>query len=261
MASLGISYDMVLGSLMPVVVYWVYGGMYMALGSCDNYRLHPKEDEDEKNFASKETVIKGVLWQQFRQFIATNLLYMMTGGSHAGASSGQPPSLTVIARQFVVAMLVFDTYQYFLHRYLHHNKFLYRHLHSKHHRLVVPYPFGAIYSHPIEGFLFDILGGSLAIFLSGMSPRTSAFFSSFAAMKSVDDHCGLMLPGNPFHIFFENNTAYHDLHHQLYGGKYNFSQPFFAMWDRILGTHMPYSLEKGEEGGFELRPAKECKND
>ena len=157
-------------------------------------------------------------------------------------------------------MLVFDTYQYFVHRYLHQNKFLYKHLHSKHHRLVVSYPFGAIYSHPIEGLLFDIIGGSLAIFLSGMSPRTSAFFSSFSAMKSVDDHCGLLLPGNPFHIFFTNNTAYHDLHHQLYGGKYNFSQPFFAMWDKILGTYMPYSLEKREEGGFQLRPVKECKN-
>ncbi|XVE53247.1 hypothetical protein DITRI_Ditri02bG0188700 [Diplodiscus trichospermus] len=190
--------------------------MYTILGNTyENYRLHPKEDQDGKNFAFKETVIKGVLWQQFRQFIATNLLYMMTRGNETAASSGQSPSIFVLARQFVVAMLVFDTYQYFLHRYLHQNKFLYKHLHSKHHSLVVSYPFGAIYSHPIEGSLFDIIGGSLAIYLSGMSPRTSAFFSSFCAMKSVDDHCGLLLPGNPFHFFFTNNTAYHDLHHQL----------------------------------------------
>ncbi|KAK8686804.1 hypothetical protein V6N13_125821 [Hibiscus sabdariffa] len=194
--------------------------------------LHPKEDEDDKNFASKQTVIRGVLFQQFRQFIATNLLYMLTRGNDAGASSG----------------------------YLHQNKFLYKHLHSKHHRLVVSYPFGAIYSHPVEGLLFDIIGGTLAIFVSGMSPMTSAFFSSFCNMKSVDDHCGLILPGNPFHFFFTNNTAYHDLHHQLYGGKYNFSQPFFSIWDKVLGTYMPYELEKREEGGFKLRPVKECKN-
>ncbi|MBA0682227.1 hypothetical protein Goari_023962 [Gossypium aridum] len=156
-------------------------------------------------------------------------------------------------------MFVFDTYQYFLHRYLHQNKFLYKHLHSKHHRLVVSYPFGAIYSHPIEGLLFDIIGGTMAIYISGMSPLTSAF-SSFCNMKSVNDHFGLMLPWNPFHIFFTNNTAYHDLHHQLYGGKYNFSQPFFSIWDKILGTYMPYSLEKREEAGFKLRPLKEFKN-
>ncbi|KAK8526028.1 hypothetical protein V6N12_020509 [Hibiscus sabdariffa] len=124
-----ITKEMLVGSLMPVVVYWVYGGLYTMLGyTCNNYRLHPKEDEDDKNFASKQTVIRGVLFQQFRQFIATNLLYMLTRGNDAGASSGQSTSLFVIARQFIVAMFVFDTYQYFVHRYLHQNKFLYKHL-------------------------------------------------------------------------------------------------------------------------------------
>ncbi|CAN0923666.1 Sphinganine C4-monooxygenase 1 [Linum grandiflorum] len=132
-----------------------------------------------------------------------------------------------------------------MHRYMHQNKFLYKHIHSQHHRLVVPYAYGALYNHPVEG----------------MSPRASIFFFSFATLKTVDDHCGLWLPGNPFHLFFKNNTAYHDIHHQLYGTKYNFSQPFFVTWDRILGTYMPYSLEKRRGGGFEARPAKDFKDD
>lgn len=158
-------------------------------------------------------------------------------------------------------MLVLDTWQYFMHRYMHHNKFLYKHIHSQHHRLVVPYSFGALYNHPLEGLLLDTIGGALSFLFSGMSPRSSIFFFSFATIKTVDDHCGLWLPGNLFHVFFKNNTAYHDVHHQLYGSKYNFSQPFFVMWDRILGTYMPYSLEKREGGGFEARPAKEYKDD
>jgi sphinganine C4-monooxygenase len=44
----------------------------------------------------------------------------------------------------------------------------------------------------------------------------------------VDDHCGLWLPGNILQALFGNNSAYHDIHHQLYGNKYNFSQPFFC---------------------------------
>lgn len=172
---------------------------------------------------------------------------------------GQQSSL-VLARQFFIAMMVLDTWQYFMHRYMHHNKFLYRHIHSQHHRLVVPYAFGALYNHPIEGLLLDTIGGALSFLLSGMSPRASIFFFSFATIKTVDDHCGLWLPGNLFHIFFRNNSAYHDIHHQLYGSKYNFSQPFFVMWDRILGTYMPYSLEKRASGGFEARPSKDCKD-
>lgn len=158
-------------------------------------------------------------------------------------------------------MLVIDTWQYFIHRYMHLNKFLYKHIHSQHHRLIVPYAYGALYNHPLEGLLLDTIGGALSFLFSGMSPRTAIFFFSFATIKTVDDHCGLWLPGNPFHIFFSNNSAYHDVHHQLYGSKYNFSQPFFVMWDRILGTYLPYSLEKRDNGGFETRPIKVSKDE
>ena len=186
----------------------------------------------------------------------------MIGGNDAWTdSAGKPSSFLVIVRQFVVAMLVLDTYQYFTHRYMHHNKFLYRNFHSYHHRLVVPYAFGALYSHQVDGFLFDTMGGTLSVFLSGMSLQTSTFFLCFATIKAIDDHCGILIPGNPFHIFFWNNTAFHDVHHQLHGSKYNFSQPFFVMWDRIMGTYLPYSLEKRAEGGFEARPVKESKDD
>ena len=58
--------------------------------------------------------------------------------------------------------MVLDTWQYFLHRAMHVNKFLYKHLHSVHHRLYVPYAYGALYNHPLEGFLLDTLGALLA---------------------------------------------------------------------------------------------------
>lgn len=173
----------------------------------------------------------------------------------------QQASGLVLARQFIVAMVVLDTWQYFMHRYMHQNKFLYRHIHSQHHRLIVPYAFGALYNHPLEGLILDTVGGAMAFLASGMSPRVSIFFFSFATVKTVDDHCGLWLPGNLFQTFFKNNSAYHDIHHQLYGTKYNFSQPFFVTWDRILGTYMPYEVERRADGGFEARPTKDCNNE
>ncbi|KAK8522907.1 hypothetical protein V6N12_056600 [Hibiscus sabdariffa] len=232
--ALEVTKEMVVGSLIPILVYWVYSGLYTVFGQFfNNYRLHPKEDEDTKN-------------------LATN--------ARTGASSGQSTSLVVITRQIVVALLVHDTYQYFVHRCLHQNKFLYKHVHSKHHRLIVNYAYGAFYNHPVEGFLLDVIGSPLAIYVSGMSPLTSAVFSSFSIMKSVDDHCGFWIPWNPFQMLFTNNVAYHDVHHQLYGGKYNFAQPFFPFWDKILGTYMDYRVEKREGGGFQLRPIKESKD-
>ncbi|GMI75354.1 sphingoid base hydroxylase 2 [Hibiscus trionum] len=258
MANLAIS-DELLGTLVPIVVYWLYSAIYIAFGPFHNYRLHSKTDEEEKNLVSKANVIKNVLFQQAIQATLAIILYKVMRNEDAGASESRSNSLTVIGRQFIIAMFVLDTWQYFMHRYFHHNKFLYRRFHSHHHRLVVPYAFGAIYSHPLEAFLFDIIGGALSYSISGMSPRTSIYFFSFATVKSVDDHCGVWLPGNLFHILFNNNSAYHDVHHHLCGGKYNFSQPFFVMWDRIMGTYMPYSLEKRAEGGFIARPIKRAK--
>ncbi|KAK9707247.1 hypothetical protein RND81_07G183400 [Saponaria officinalis] len=251
--------DEILGTFAPIIVYWIYSGIYFLLGSFDNYRLHSKKDEIDKNLVPKSDVVKGVLLQQLVQAVVALLLFAVTGSSRETLSN-QNTSMFVLACQFLTAMMVLDTWQYFMHRYMHHNKFLYRHVHSQHHRLVVPYAFGALYNHPLEGLILDTIGGALSFLISGMSPRTSIYFFSFATIKTVDDHCGLWLPGNLFHMFFKNNSAYHDVHHQLYGTKYNFSQPFFVMWDKILGTYMPYSLEHREGGGFEARPAKEWKD-
>ncbi|MCL7047192.1 hypothetical protein MKW94_014884 [Papaver nudicaule] len=170
------------------------------------------------------------------------------------------PSLPIQILQIFVAMLVMDTWQYFVHRYMHQNKFLYKHVHSQHHRLVVPYAIGALYNHPLEGLLLDTFGGVFSFLISGMTARTAVIFFCFAVVKTVDDHCGLWLPGNIFHLLFQNNTAYHDIHHQLQGTKFNYSQPFFPIWDKLLGTYMPYNLVKRPEGGFEARPIKDFKD-
>jgi len=60
--------DEALAIVVPILVYWVYSGMYMALGqSMDKYRLHPRKEEDSKNLVSKRDVVMGVLLQQLVQ--------------------------------------------------------------------------------------------------------------------------------------------------------------------------------------------------
>ncbi|GJN28878.1 hypothetical protein PR202_gb17050 [Eleusine coracana subsp. coracana] len=234
---MGIFSDEILAIFVPIVVYWVYSAMYMALGhSMDKYRLHSRSEEDSKNLVSKSEVIKGVLLQQLVQ-----------------------AAVAAVVFTFSLAMVVLDGWQYAWHRYMHLNRFLYRHIHSWHHRLVVPYAFGSQYNHPVEGLLLDTLGGALAFVVSGMSPRASIFFFSLCTVKGVDDHCGLWLPGNVFHLCFWNNTAYHDVHHQLRGNRFNFSQPFFITWDKLFGTHMPYVVEK-RAGGVPTAHSRHCKS-
>ncbi|KAJ5578772.1 uncharacterized protein N7459_007736 [Penicillium hispanicum] len=142
----------------------------------------------------------------------------------------------VPAMQFMLAVSIVDTWQYFLHRAMHLNRWLYVTFHSRHHRLYVPYAFGALYNHPVEGFLLDTAGTGIGFLVSGMSNRQAIWFFTFSTIKTVDDHCGYAFPWDPLQHFTSNNAAYHDIHHQSWGIKTNFSQPFFIFWDRLLNT-------------------------
>jgi sphinganine C4-monooxygenase len=123
-------------------------------------------------------------------------------------------SACTVYSPFLFVRLFIDTWQYFLHRLMHTNKFLYRQFHSWHHRLYVPYAFGSLYNHPVEGFVLDTLGAALAEMLTGMSTRQAMVLFTFSTLKTVDDHCGYNLPFDPLQLF-GNNADYHDIHHQV----------------------------------------------
>ncbi|KAF1976228.1 sphinganine hydroxylase-like protein Sur2 [Bimuria novae-zelandiae CBS 107.79] len=140
------------------------------------------------------------------------------------------------ALQFAAAIVVMDSWEYMMHRMMHVNKWLYVTFHSRHHRLYVPYAYGALYNHPIEGLLMDTAGAGFSYLVTGLTVRQSWFFFSISTIKTVLDHSGYDFPWDPVHWIFPNNAAYHDIHHQSWGIKSNFSQPFFIWWDRMLGT-------------------------
>ncbi|XP_018453474.1 very-long-chain aldehyde decarbonylase GL1-9-like [Raphanus sativus] len=230
--------DETMGTIAPIVVYWIYAGVNQFLSPClHKFRLHTLDEEHEKNVVPIITVVKGVLLQQLLQILITQLGFFSSYTEETSKPTVQPSVpiqiLQILLAEFFLAMFIFDTCQYFVHRYMHHNKFLYCHVHSHHHRLVVPYPVGALYNHPVE-VITDMLGGAAAFFGSGMTPRTSVWLFCLITVKSVDDHCGLRLPGNLLHVLFKNDGAYHDVHHQVH-----------------------HQLRRSG-GGFEVRMMKKC---
>lgn len=246
--------DELLGAFVPVIAYWLYSGMYVLLAQIpwmDGRRLHPKGEEEKKNIASRSEVVKGVFLQQAVQVAVVLLAFAITGDKDGKREATSWP-VTIL--KFVSAMFILDSWEYMMHRTYHTFPILYKYIHAQHHALVVPYAYGALYNNPIEGLVSETIGGSIAFLATGMTPRMSIYFFTLATIKTVDDHCGFWLPWSPFQYFFANNAPLHDIHHQLYGGKYNFTAPFFLCWDRILGTYMPYTIVERKGGGFESRP-------
>lgn len=66
--------------------------------------------------------------------------------------------------------------------------------------------------------------------------RQGTVFFTLSTIKTIDDHCGYSFPWDPLQMMTSNNAAYHDIHHQTWGIKTNFAQPFFTFWDSLLGT-------------------------
>ncbi|KAK4056459.1 Sphingolipid C4-hydroxylase sur2 [Microbotryomycetes sp. JL221] len=175
----------------------------------------------------------------------TSVLSLVLGGTGRHLAREHGPSVArwlywwgVPVAQLLLAAVLLDGWQYFWHRYFHVNKFLYRHIHSIHHRLYVPYAFGALYNHPIEGFVLDTLGAGVAQICAGLTTRQAILFFGISSAKTVDDHCGYNFPWDPFQFLFFNDVDYHDIHHQIAGLKKNFSQPFFIHFDYLFGTRM-----------------------
>ncbi|KAG0326093.1 hypothetical protein BGZ99_010148 [Dissophora globulifera] len=266
--------DQSLALLLPLIVYWVYSLFFHWISIqefpwFEKYRIHDKEEET-RNRVSLREVIKAVIVQQVLQTalgfivvvaddsemvfddelsLARYQMWISSALSLAGLQATLSPAIIAnmahvcyyyieSAVRFFIAMSFLDTWQYFLHRLFHNVPYLYKHFHSRHHRLYVTYSFGALYNHPFEGFLMDSVGASLAFLVSGMGNRGALAFFSFSTLKTVDDHCGYNLPFNPLQRIFWNNADYHDIHHQNFGIKSNFSQPFGTIWDHVLGTHM-----------------------
>lgn len=130
------------------------------------------------------------------------------------------------ALQYLIALIVVDTWIYFTHRLCHVNRTLYRLVHAQHHRIYVPYAYGAVYAHWLESLFLDILSFVLAGELAQLSPRQSMLFGTAATIKTIGDHCGYVFPWDPLGWFNKNGPEFHDLHHQSWGLKVVYPSPF-----------------------------------
>ncbi|KAF9054326.1 sphingosine hydroxylase [Panaeolus papilionaceus] len=261
--------DTVLTMASPVIAYWALSLFFHALDMSgwkwlDRYRIHEAAEVKQRNLVSRTHVVLAVIFQQ----VVQTTLGLLTLPGEVTTPVDHVPELQRIATfiqmwtpyhlnvlrlsqvasfvywwgipavQLFFAMFIIDTWQYFLHRWMHVNKWLYKHFHSWHHRLYVPYAFGSLYNHPVEGFVLDSCGALAAEIITRMTTRQAMFLFTFSTLKTVDDHCGYNLPFDPLQLISGNNANYHDIHHQTIGIKSNFAQPFFIHWDTLLGTRM-----------------------
>ena len=159
--------------------------------------------------------------------IIIQLLVMM-----AASRAGQPsayriesslPTLTEMARDFILNLLIREVLFYYSHRILHHPR-IYAYIHKKHHRFTAPVALAAQYAHPVEHIVANVLPIALPPQLLRSHILTFWIFLAFELVETSSVHSG--------YDFFAGQARMHDLHHEKF--VVNFGALGFL--DRLHGT-------------------------
>lgn len=139
---------------------------------------------------------------------------------------------------YVIAIVLQDTYFYFLHRLFHHRR-LFRWWHQGHHRSNHPTPWTSFAFDPLEAIAHSLFLVGL-VFVVPLHFITAIAVLSTMTVWAVVNHLELdRLPANfPHHWcgHWFTGPAHHAIHHRHYTLHYGL---YFTFWDRQLGTQSP----------------------
>ncbi len=138
----------------------------------------------------------------------------------------------------VIAMVLHETYYYWLHRWMHHPK-IFRIVHKVHHDSNITSPWTAFSFHPLEGLLQAVF---LPLLLLILPMHLYVILTQLTIMtfSSVINHLDIEIYPKNFYKHTLGKwligATHHSLHHKQF--KYNYGL-YFTFWDKWKGTESP----------------------
>ena len=137
----------------------------------------------------------------------------------------------------LLALIIHDTYFYWMHRSLHHKK-IYKYTHVVHHKSTNPSPWASYSFHVLEA----IAEGLILVVIVFMLPLHIVSISLFTVVGliiNVYGHLGYEIAPKAFRstILFKflNTSVHHNMHHSRFNGNYGL---YFRIWDRLMKTEV-----------------------
>lgn len=138
----------------------------------------------------------------------------------------------------VIALVLHETYYYWLHRWMHHPK-IFRIVHKVHHDSNITSPWTAFSFHPIEG-IFQALFLPALLLVMPMHIYVLLTQLTIMTLSSVVNHLDIELYPKNFHRHFLGRwligATHHSLHHKQF--RYNYGL-YFTFWDKWKRTESP----------------------
>lgn len=138
----------------------------------------------------------------------------------------------------LIALLLHETYYYWLHRWMHHPK-IFRIVHKVHHDSNITSPWTAFSFHPLEGLLQALFLPGLLLIMP-MHLYVLILHLTIMTFSSVVNHLDIEVYPKGFHknVFgrWLIGATHHSLHHKQF--KYNYGL-YFTFWDKWKKTESP----------------------
>ncbi|CAE7252028.1 FAXDC2 [Symbiodinium natans] len=130
-------------------------------------------------------------------------------------------------------VIVNEVLFFYGHWMMHANKYLYRNIHKIHHEFKAPMGLAAIYCHPVEFFVSDLMPLGAGLVVVRTNAFTGVVWMAFAVMATQTHHCGIRWPWIDFFSFnAEAQPNFHDFHHE----KFNVNYGAMGWLDDLHGT-------------------------
>lgn len=174
--------------------------------------------------------------------ILSNLLILVAGAGFAFYLLADRFTMVwtswwAISLDVAVILLMEDLWGYWVHRYLHENRGLYKRIHLLHHKIYAPLPAYFLYIHPLEWMVQSLgaaFGVALLLFLHTPMSAYAVWIAAFLRQAyAADQHSGIRSwLWRRTSVF--SSTNIHDDHH-LHPNNGNYAG-VLVIWDKLFGT-------------------------
>lgn len=240
-----------------MTLYWTIGSIYTLFDVTNQpaflrrYKVQPGTNEPVDGDRLRR-VIHQVLFNQ----IFTGLP-MLIGLYHVIAPQTpqmirQLPTFTTVLWQLAVCIVIEEFGFYYSHRLLHHGR-IYKFIHKQHHEWTAPIAITAMYAHPFENLVSNLLPIGVGVWTSGCHISVAWLWFTMAISNTLHVHSGYHLPLLP-------SPEQHDFHHL----KFNQCFGVLGVLDWLHGTNTMFMSSKQAERDYimtKLTPVREVHPD